>query len=447
MGILSVTGQLTEPGKLRDYTFAGELGLDGGIYPIRGALSMAIAARKGGNKGILLPCQNASEAYLIKGLEVYGISHFKQAVEFIQCDVSLEPFICPQSATSPVNTLLPDLAEVRGQRHVKRALEIAAAGGHHTLMIGPPGSGKTMLARRLPSILPPMTETERLETMQIYSVAGKNPGHENHLFPMQRPFRHPHHHITEEALAGGGMHVLPGEMTLAHNGVLFLDEFSELKQSAIETLRQPLEERRITIARAKVTLEYPAAFMLIAAMNSCLCGYYNHPTRKCTCSKRALYWFRRKISGPILERFDLQVEVEPVLVDELAHSSEVAESSATVRERVIRARAIQRHRFETNHGIYCNAMMEDRDLGQFCPLEEKASCFLLKKLKEQDYSARAYACVLKVARTIADLAGHETIELQHIAEALYYRSLDKPPAGNQSVKVKPFEPLTYPFAV
>jgi magnesium chelatase family protein len=316
-----------------------------------------------------------------------------------------------------------DFSDVRGQAGVKRALEIAAAGGHNTLLIGPPGIGKSMLAKRLPSILPPMTLRESLETTRIYSVL-------NHSEPLtglirERPFRNPHHTASDIALVGGGTFPMPGEISLAHNGVLFLDELAEFKRSTIEVIRQPLEDRKVLISRAKMTLEYPATFMLAAAMNPCLCGYFGHPKRSCTCSRNALYWYRRRISGPLLERIDLQIEVDPVPFAELMEAAATGESSLSIRQRVLKARIIQNQRFKHLPDTYCNAQMPDSDIAIYCPIEEHARKFLFRTMDQWQLSARSYSRILKLGRTIADLAGSAQIEMEHLAEALSFRSLDR----------------------
>ena len=422
LGILLATGQLSDLDKLKDYIIIGEIGLDGTLHPVRGALCMAYQALQDGFKGIVLPRSNAEEASLVEGIEVYGVHHLQEVIDFITSDSALQPIVGELRHPDPASPAM-DFKDVRGQQGVKRALEIAAAGGHNTLLIGPPGIGKSMLAKRLPSILPPMTLGESLETTRIYSVL-------NHSEPLtglirERPFRSPHHTASDVALVGGGSVPMPGEISLAHNGVLFLDELPEFKRSTIEVIRQPLEDRKVLIARAKMSLEYPATFMLAAAMNPCLCGYFGHPKRACTCSRRALYWYRRRISGPLLERIDIQVDVDPVPFHELPESAPAGESSATIRQRVVQARGVQGRRFEQLPNTYCNAQMPDSDLDRFCQLEEHARKFLFKRMDQLQLSARSYTRILKLGRTIADLAGSEQIELEHVAEALFYRSLDR----------------------
>jgi magnesium chelatase family protein len=448
IGILKASRQVTDIGKLDNYVFAGEIGLDGSIHPVRGALGMAVRALRNGFKGIVLPFENAAQASLVKGIEVYAARHLKEVIEFAASDIALTPYTAaPQNMPTFQASALPDFKEVKGQQYAKRALEVAAAGGHNMLMIGPPGSGKSMLAKRLPSILPPMTPQEILETTHIYSLAGK--GIPANQLITQRPFRSPHHTATETALTGGGTYAMPGEITLAHNGVLFLDEFSELKPAAVDALRQPLEERRITVSRLKMTHDYPASFMLVGAMNPCVCGYHGHSSNKCTCSKRALWWFRRKISGPVLDRIDIQIEVELLAVNELIDTTKITESSATIRQRVINARTIQQQRFSEQRGIHCNAQMLDKDVEAFCSMEPDAARYMLRKLSEYDHSARAYTRILKIARTIADLAGTHLVQLHHIAEALHFRSLDKPitETANPKTKIQSIVSTGYPFAI
>lgn len=423
IGILLASEQAVDLKKLNDYVVVGELGLDGSVYPVRGALCMAYRALLDGHKGIVLPDANAEEAALIKGIEVYGVRHLKDVMDFLQSDIALQPTKGENIPTAtPINSL--DFKDVKGQQNAKRAMEIAAAGGHNSLIVGPPGIGKSMIAKRLPSILPPMTLEEALETTRIYSIAN-NAETLAGLITI-RPFRSPHHTISDVALAGGGTVPAPGEISLAHNGVLFLDELPEFKRSVIEVLRQPLEERKLVIARTKMTLEYPASFMLLAAMNPCMCGYLGHPLRPCTCSKRAIYWYRRKISSPLLERIDLHVEAEPVPLFDLLEINVPGESSSTIRERVIKARKIQLQRFKHTKHTHSNAQMPDGFIETFCLIEASAKKFLLKNIDLLQLSPRSYTRILKVARTIADLAGSSLIELVHVAEALHFRCLDKP---------------------
>ncbi len=423
IGILLASEQEFDLGKLKDFIVIGELGLDGSVYPVRGALCMAYQAKREGYKGIILPASNATEGSLIKEIEVYGVRHLKEVVDFIRSDCSLQQKKnYTYSPLQKVQSTL-DFKDVKGQQQVKRGMEIAAAGGHNAIIIGPPGIGKTMLAKRLPSILPPLTFAEALETTRIYSVV--NAGQALTGLITERPFRNPHHTSSDVALARGGAIPMPGEISLAHNGVLFLDELPEFKRTTIEVLRQPLEERKVFIARAKAGIEYPAAFQLIASMNPCLCGYFNHPSRICTCSKRAIYWYRRKVSGPLFERIDLHIEAESLSMNDLVNL-EPGESSETIRKRVIAARKIQSKRFEQMQNVYCNAQMPDQYIDTFCTIEPHARKFLLKTIDMLQLSVRSYCRILKVSRTIADLKECDRIELSHVAEAIHLRNLDKP---------------------
>ena len=423
IGLLAAT-ELLESDKLQRGVFVGELGLDGSLRPVKGALPIAIKAREMGFDFLILPERNAREAAVVNKLKVYGAQRLNDVVDFLQDKNDLQPLEVDTRAEfyAAQQNCGPDFIDVKGQEQVKRACEVAAAGGHNLLLIGSPGCGKSMMAKRIPSILPQLTLNESLETTQIHSVAGKLGA--NASLIAQRPFRSPHHTISDVALIGGGANFQPGEISLAHNGVLFLDELPEFSRAALETMRQPLEDRQITISRVKYSATLPCSFMLVASMNPCPCGYHGHPSHPCTCSPGQIQRYMGKVSGPLLDRIDIQVEVAPVSVTEL-HATPRGESSETIRARVVKARNIQTARFEGIKGVHCNAQMTAAQLNRYASLDQTASAQLEKAMKRLGLSARAYERILKVARTIADLDGSDLITATHIGEAVSYRNLDR----------------------
>ena len=422
VGIMAV-GEYIPVSALENTLFIGELSLDGHLQPVRGILPVAVLAQELGLKRLVLPVQNAPEAAVVEGLEVYGMDNITEVAQFLKKEIHKEPEKAINNFVDQENPVIAaDFADVKGQEHVKRAVEVACAGGHNLIMIGPPGAGKTMIANCIPGILPAMTLQESLETTKIHSVAGKT--NAVNALLVERPFRAPHHSISSVALIGGGNKPQPGELSLAHNGVLFLDELPEFQRSALEVLRQPLEDRKIRISRANYTIDYPAGIMLVASMNPCPCGYYNHPDKPCVCTPGQIQKYLNRVSGPLMDRIDLQIEITPVTYDKLSETQQ-GESSTTIRKRVIASRKIQDERFKHQPEIFCNARMTTREIRQFAQIDVASQHLLKQAMQRLNLSARAYDRILKVARTIADLDCSEKIQVQHVAESIQYRTLDR----------------------